>query len=266
MPRPRLRLPLFLLLAALAAGPAALLGQHPEPKGGPRLIPAGPEGANGASGRVLDWQRRLRTIDERLRAGDWAKAKKMSDAVLKELFDHVEGGPGAGPLLAMASMQRGLAQAGLGNRDDALWDWLAAQNLSRDFRGADLFAYGAPGAELGKVRLSDEGLIQGAPPARSPKDEGVIKPERLSGSNPGYPEALRKACKEGTVVVSTIIDDTGKVRSPVVLESPGGPLMAYSALEAVRTWRFKPATLLDQPIAVAYVLTVNYDIQGCKPR
>jgi len=38
-----------------------------------------------------------------------------------------------------------------------------------------------------------------------------------------------------------------------------------SAVEAVQTWRFKPATLNGTPVPVCYVLTVNFQIQDKLP-
>jgi hypothetical protein len=63
------------------------------------------------------------------------------------------------------------------------------------------------------------------------------------------------------VVTDAIIDETGKVRHPVVTEG-FEPLMVYATLHTLRDWRFRPARLAGKPVAVYYTLTTRFDIEG----
>ncbi len=90
------------------------------------------------------------------------------------------------------------------------------------------------------------------------KETRVQRPELVKRSDLSYPEALQAACSEGMVLVESIIDEEGKVRYPRLKESPGGPVMSLAALESLRSWRFKPATLEGKPVKVYYTLTVNF--------
>jgi len=88
----------------------------------------------------------------------------------------------------------------------------------------------------------------------------VKKPEILVKTQPRYTELARRANIEGVVVLKAIIDERGYVTDLQVLKDlPMG--LDKAAIDAVRTWRFKPATLHDRPVKVYYNLTVNFTIQ-----
>ncbi|MFL6196321.1 MAG: energy transducer TonB [Thermoanaerobaculia bacterium] len=70
----------------------------------------------------------------------------------------------------------------------------------------------------------------------------------------------RKARVEGVVVVRAVIDERGNVTDVQLLR--GQPMgLDQAAMEAVKTWRFKPATLHDRPVKVYFNLTVNFTLQ-----
>ncbi|HEX7182596.1 MAG TPA: TonB family protein, partial [Thermoanaerobaculia bacterium] len=88
----------------------------------------------------------------------------------------------------------------------------------------------------------------------------VKRPEMLSGAQPRYSETARRARIQGTVILEAVIDQKGRVTDLRVLKSlPMG--LDQSALDAVREWRFRPATLEGRPVKVYYTLTVNFQIQ-----
>ena len=88
----------------------------------------------------------------------------------------------------------------------------------------------------------------------------VQKPEKLNAPPPQYTEIARKARIQGVVIVQAIIDEQGNVTNVQVLK--GLPMgLSESAVEAVKQWKFKPATLNDRPVAVYFNLTVNFQLQ-----
>ncbi|MGE0639573.1 MAG: energy transducer TonB [Thermoanaerobaculia bacterium] len=88
----------------------------------------------------------------------------------------------------------------------------------------------------------------------------ITKPERLSGGSPSYTELARKARIQGVVIVEAIIDKEGKVTNVRVLK--GLPMgLDQAAVDAVKSWRFRPATLNGRPVSVYYSLTVNFRLQ-----
>jgi len=62
------------------------------------------------------------------------------------------------------------------------------------------------------------------------------------------------------VIVEAIIDKNGDVTNVRVLK--GLPMgLEESATSAVKSWKFKPATLNGRPVSVYYNLTVNFRLQ-----
>ena len=108
------------------------------------------------------------------------------------------------------------------------------------------------------------GIPEGPPPA---EPEGPIRvggdvqpPVKVSAPSPQYTEIARKARIQGVVIVEAIIDKEGKVTNVKVLK--GLPMgLDTAAADAVKKWRFQPATLNGKPVAVIYNLTVNFRLQ-----
>jgi TonB family protein len=91
--------------------------------------------------------------------------------------------------------------------------------------------------------------------------EGVSRPEKISGPPPFYTEIARKAGVQGTVIVEAIIDEHGNVTNARILQSlPLG--LDQVTLDAVKTWKFKPALFEGRPVKVYYTLTVNFKNEG----
>ncbi|HEV7502194.1 MAG TPA: energy transducer TonB, partial [Vicinamibacteria bacterium] len=71
-------------------------------------------------------------------------------------------------------------------------------------------------------------------------DTSVIPARRIKGDAPSYPEEGRKLSLQGTVAVDMLVDETGAVQDPHVIES-AGEVLDSAVLEAVRRWRYEPA-------------------------
>jgi Ca-activated chloride channel family protein len=120
--------------------------------------------------------------------------------------------------------------------------------------------------------VSADAMVLGvfdAPPPPEPEEEpvsyvvgGNISEPRVAHSvAPGYPEAARRARIEGAVVTELEIDEAGAVTDIKVLR--GLPLgLTEKAVEAIRQWRFEPATLDGKPVATRYVQTVHFNLQA----
>ncbi|HWM89908.1 MAG TPA: energy transducer TonB [Thermoanaerobaculia bacterium] len=105
--------------------------------------------------------------------------------------------------------------------------------------------------------LSSGVHAQQAPPYRVGGE--VTRPEKISGVSPVYTEVARKARVMGVVIVEAVIDEQGSVTETRVLK--GLPMgLDRAAVEAVETWKFKPATLEGKPVPVYYILTVNFQL------
>ncbi|MCD6451347.1 MAG: energy transducer TonB [Acidobacteria bacterium] len=109
------------------------------------------------------------------------------------------------------------------------------------------FEYGIPAETPGPLRVGGN----------------VKKPVRIKYVPPVYPELARKARIQGIVIIEAVIDRHGNVVRAKVLRSPGKAFgFDQAAIDAVRQWKFKPATLNGKPVDVYYNLTVIFKLQG----
>jgi TonB family protein len=91
--------------------------------------------------------------------------------------------------------------------------------------------------------------------------EPPIKPPTvISRVEPRYPAEAREARVSGIVIVETIIDTNGDVKDAVVLKDTVPFGLGAAAVESVRQWKFKPATLDGVPVPVLFNLTVNFKL------
>jgi TonB family protein len=75
---------------------------------------------------------------------------------------------------------------------------------------------------------------------------GVVVPPQLKvRTEPIYPEMAKRVGFAGSVEVRFRITTSGNVREVEVVK--GNPILAQAAIDAVRTWRYNPATLNDKP-------------------
>ncbi|MBZ5683802.1 MAG: TonB family protein [Acidobacteriia bacterium] len=78
--------------------------------------------------------------------------------------------------------------------------------------------------------------------------EGVVEPTLVHKIAPGYPMQARNERLSGKVVLSATIGADGSVGEITVVS--GSPILAEAAKQAVRQWRYHPATLNGSPIAI----------------
>jgi len=94
---------------------------------------------------------------------------------------------------------------------------------------------------------------------RTLKDPGVTAPRALNTPDPTYSKRARKRKIQGTVTLSVIIGTDGRTRDVKVVKSLE-PSLDANAIEAVKTWKFAPATKDGRPVAVQMRLEVDYKL------
>jgi TonB family protein len=90
---------------------------------------------------------------------------------------------------------------------------------------------------------------------------GIMTGQKISGDNPQYPKEARAKKIQGAVVLDVIIGKDGAVENIRVQKTPDESL-AKSALDAVRTWRYRPYLLNGEPVEVETTVNVIYNLEG----
>jgi len=91
-------------------------------------------------------------------------------------------------------------------------------------------------------------------------NEGVQRTFRTKRVDPIYPPLAIQTHLEGVVVLNIWIDKTGVVQK-VTIES-GQPMLAESAIAAVKQWQYKPYLISGEPVLVETKVTLNYKISA----
>ena len=91
-------------------------------------------------------------------------------------------------------------------------------------------------------------------------DWKAFSASRISGNAPVYPPLATATRIEGAVRLDLTVATDGSVKDWVVLS--GHPLLVQSAIDAVKTWRFKPATDDGVMVEVETVAPVLFFLQG----
>lgn len=96
-----------------------------------------------------------------------------------------------------------------------------------------------------------------------PADEFLVSsmPVLLNSVKIPYPTEARKAQVEGPVIMDVLIDQEGKVRKVDLVSGPGFGLNE-AAIEAMKTFQFRPAMVGDQKVAVKIRYTYRFKLES----
>ena len=105
-----------------------------------------------------------------------------------------------------------------------------------------------------------ESSSQPAAPAAPVQIGGDVKAARLISSiPPAYPALAKTQHVAGDVRVDALIDATGRVTTMKVVSGPS--LLHQAAMEALRQWKYQPATLDGKPVAMHLTVTIQFRLQ-----
>jgi protein TonB len=100
-----------------------------------------------------------------------------------------------------------------------------------------------------------------AKPAEKPPQKiasGIAYGYRIHHVDPEYPLVARNAKIQGPVVLSAVIDTKGQVTNLRVLS--GHPLLAESAVKAVKQWKYRPYVFEGRVVPVETTITVRFQL------
>lgn len=201
-----------------------------------------------------DWRGLLQSTRDDLEAQRYARARKTSIKLTNSMMDNLATGPDAAYTLALTVTYRAVAEAGLGNYDEA--DWYRHVALSMDSRVAQMDL--TPFGEAGKWVA-----------AKEPDPDGDDEPDAVRVSNlqdpvcthkklPRYPLGAVLGKVSEPVTVHVLIDKDGTVRHPAIMNPTLAPTLIYAATEAVKNWEFQPAMADGKACPMPFDLTVNF--------
>lgn len=236
-------------LALLAAPPAAAQDDDPE----------------------IRYRDAVAAIRRELDSGREARAQRQ---VRQALDDLIEIGP-ADPdpaILGRLLMFEALAAAARDLPDTTAWTWSLARSIDPSLADENLRRWRQAGRRLatlvqrppgddGDVISSDSAAGDGSPSLNlftPPVGVAVVLPQQQKRPEPRFPPSLRGRGIRGPVILQVVIDRRGRPRDPLVRESPH-PLLSYATAEAVREWRFEPATVDGQRVEVIY--EIRFDLE-----
>lgn len=89
---------------------------------------------------------------------------------------------------------------------------------------------------------------------------GMPAPVLLKHQFPLYPAGAKRVGVAGTVVIRVVIDIDGRVSNLSIVSGP--PELQQAAMDAVRTWQYKPYLMNGEPVEVLMTIHVAFTLGG----
>ena len=114
------------------------------------------------------------------------------------------------------------------------------------------------GADLG-APLGVSGKQPAAPAAQLPVGGEVNQARLISSVPPAYPAMAKAQHVSGAVTIDALVDASGRVAKMKVLSGP--TLLEQAAMEALRQWKYEPATLDGKAVPMHLTVTIQFRLQ-----
>ena len=114
---------------------------------------------------------------------------------------------------------------------------------------------------MNQSALNNNGVVSAKdslPGHSEPVPEGVTGGQLLHRVEPVYPAQARLLRLEGTVILAAVIMEDGTVGDVNVVE--GSAVLAQSAVDAVKHWRYKPYELDGKPVKKETRISVDFKL------
>jgi periplasmic protein TonB len=89
---------------------------------------------------------------------------------------------------------------------------------------------------------------------------GVAQGMILQKTQPVYPPIAKAARVSGTVVLQAMISKSGTIENLRVISGPA--MLQSAAMDAVRSWRYRPYLLNNEPVEVETTINVIFSLGG----
>jgi protein TonB len=117
---------------------------------------------------------------------------------------------------------------------------------------------GVPGAFAGMATNAPK--VKAAVPKKVNISAGVAVGMLIQKTTPIYPPIAKAARVSGTVVLQATISRTGSIQGLRVVSGPA--MLQQAAMDAVKTWRYKPYLLNNEPVEVETTVNVIFTLGG----
>lgn len=195
------------------------------------------------------WQGKIDESGARIRSGDYDGASKELDRIISEMVEQLGGGEADNQLFATALTYKAMAAGGQGSVDEALWDWYVAQDISPAVAKFDFTGFGTAGDLLKYHPMAAADAVTGGAPSQV-----------LQRVVPKFPTGASRFGIFGDLIVQVVVDPSGAPTLPRIIHPLPAATLSFVALDALRQWRFQPATHNGQPVASVFNLTVHYKL------
>ncbi len=109
----------------------------------------------------------------------------------------------------------------------------------------------------GNLLRAQQGTVPVATPVHHPlRVSGLVQGMRIGGQQTVYPLEAKAAGIEGTVLLKVTITAEGKTENVEVVSGP--PELRKAAVDAARTWTYRPFLTSSHPVAKEITQPVNF--------
>ena len=117
---------------------------------------------------------------------------------------------------------------------------------------------GGIGSILNDVGTRQPTVVRPKAPTNLNVSSGVMAGNLLTKTMPQYPAIARAARIQGVVVLQATISKSGSIENLRVIGGP--PMLQQAAIDAVRSWRYKPYLLNGEPVEVETTINVVFNL------
>ena len=132
-----------------------------------------------------------------------------------------------------------------------------SQNVGEPDAGIPLTSDEQPAAE--GIGLAGGNTQPSAPAAPLPIGGDVKQAKLISSVAPVYPALAKNQHVSGNVQIDALIDATGRVTTMKVVSGP--TLLQQAAMDALKQWKYQPASLDGKPVSMHLTVTLQFRLQ-----
>lgn len=115
---------------------------------------------------------------------------------------------------------------------------------------------------LAALVLAGASVLAAQEPVYKAGDDGVKHPKVVFEKKPSYTAEAKRKRIQGSVEVETVIDKKGKPTEVKILKSLDSEYgLDEEAVEAVRAWRFEPATKDGKPVLTKVTIELTFTLR-----